>query len=71
MYLYYNKKKIFLMIFFKLPKFTLNHTRQVSHAMFFLTENVKNKYLKPNFLQRYKDLVKTKTGVEKLKLECF
>ena len=70
MYLYYNKKKQkFLTVFLKkLQKFTL--TIQDKYlTLRFSTENVKNMYSKLNFVQRYKDLVKTKTRVEKLTLE--
>ena len=73
MYLYYNKKtpKIFNSFFKKITEIHSYNIRQVSDSTFFFTENVKTMYSKLNFVQGYKDLVKTKTRVEKLTLECI
>ena len=72
MYLYYNKKtpKIFNSFFKKITEFTLTIQDKYLTLRFFYRE-CQNMYSKLNFVQRYKDLVKTKTRVEKLTLECI
>ena len=61
LYLYYHKKhQKFLMSFLKkLQKLTLTVQDKYLTLRFF-TKNVKNKYPKLDFVERYKDLVKTK-----------